>query len=244
MRHLWSLLAGVVAAPLTWLFLATGQHRAQAAVEEWDTAARFDTADLIGPVVFLAVAGILLGLIGTLRWSPAGPVAAGVLLTIPTVLMFIDPFRTLEGFFRPADEAPRRFLGQDLEPWLPVENGTLLVLGALLLMAIFSAQRWRRWPAAAAAPSPAAAPLPMASDAEVVSGISALSGTAGSGPSASTASGDEDTTRARPTMTDDEILAAAAAYESTASTPTAGRPADEEDETRSSDPGGGSRGVA
>ena len=153
MRHLWSLLAGLVAAPLAWLFLATGQYRSSRTVANWNEASAFDTADLIGPAAFLAAAGILLGLLGTLRLSPAGPVVAGLLLVAPTVFMFINPFETLDAF---SVDQPRRLFNQDLQPWLPVENGTLLVLGALLLMAVFSAQRWRRWPVAAPATLPPA----------------------------------------------------------------------------------------
>jgi hypothetical protein len=54
-----------------------------------------------------------------------------------------------------------RLLGQDLAPRLPVQNGTLLVLGALLLMAVFSTDRWRKWPAAETAVS-----IPTSADAE------------------------------------------------------------------------------
>jgi hypothetical protein len=142
-----------VAAPLAWLLLATGQHRAEVTVAGWSEANFFDTADLIGPAAFLVAAGVVLGLLGTLRWSPVGPMVAGLLLITPTILMFIDPFETLEAF---SVGDPWRILNQDLQPWLPVQNGTLLVLGSLLLMAVFSRQRWRRWPeqpiVAAAAP--------------------------------------------------------------------------------------------
>jgi hypothetical protein len=175
MRHLWSLLAGLVAAPLAWLFLATGQYRSSQTVAKWNAESVFDTADLIGPAAFLVAAGVLLGLLGTLRWSPAGPLVAGLLLVVPTVFMFINPFETLDAF---SVDQPRRLLNQDLQPWLPVENGTLLVLGALLLMAVFSAQRWRRWPAAAAVvPAPAAIteqrPQPM-SDEEILAAAAAM----------------------------------------------------------------------
>lgn len=164
MRHLWSLLAGIVAAPLAWLGLATGQYHTERLVGQWETDQRFDTADLIGPALFLIAVGVLLGLLGTLRWSPAGPLAAGVLLAAPTVFMFINPFETLDAFSYPE---LNRLLNQDLELWRPVANGTLLVLGALLLMAVFSRQRWRAWPQQPAPARPA-------SDEEVVAGIAAL----------------------------------------------------------------------
>jgi hypothetical protein len=185
MRHLWSLLAGIVAAPLAWLCLATGQYRSSRTVANWNEESFFDTADLIGPAAFLVAAGIVLGLIGALRWSPAGALVAGLLFVTPTVLMFINPFETLDAF---SVDQQRRLLGQDLQPWLPVENGTLLVLGTLLLVAIFSAQRWRRWPAGPA-------PLPAAADQPVVAGTATP-------------------TEGQPTsMSDEEILAAAAAME-------------------------------
>jgi hypothetical protein len=185
MRHLWSLLAGVVAAPLAWLCLAAGQYQSSRSVAEWNEENFFDTAELIGPAAFLAAAGILLGLVGTLRWSPAGPTVAGLLLVVPTIFMFINPFDTREAF-----NEPERLVGQDMQPWLPVENGTLLVLGALLLMAVFSAQRWRRWPAAAG--------LTATGTAVPITGAAAAPVTEQPPPAP---------------MTDDEILAAAADME-------------------------------
>jgi hypothetical protein len=179
MRHLWSLLAGIVAAPLAWLALATGQHRAEQSVVGWQESGRFDTVDLIGPVIILVVAGVLLGVVGTLRWSPAGALAAGLLLVIPTLFMFINPFEILDAFSYPETN---RFLGQDLQLWLPVQNGTMLVLGALLLVAVFSTQRWRQWPQQ---PEPVRYPT----DDEVA----ALGGSAGAGSA----------------MSDEEIVAAA-----------------------------------
>jgi hypothetical protein len=202
MRHLWSLLAGVLAAPLAWAFLATGQHRSERTVAGWDDTGLFDTAELIGPAAFLAAAGVVLGLLGTLRWSPLGPLVAGLLLVTPTVLLFINPFETLDALAfdaARADGEPVRVLSQDLQPWLPVANGTLLVLGALLLMAVLSGQRWRRWPTAAA-PAVTAGP-------EAQAGPPAPGGEPRPGP-----------------MSDEEILAAAAAMEEDAAP---GRPAAE-----------------
>lgn len=141
MRHTLSLIAGVVAALLAWLLLATGQLGWSTTVDDWEAAGTYYTAELIGPGIALAIVGVLLGVLGTLRWSPAGPVAAGVLLTAPAVVMFVNPFQMSEWV---ADEW--RLFGQDLAPLLPVRNGTLLVLGLLLLMAVFSTQRWRQWP--------------------------------------------------------------------------------------------------
>jgi len=157
MRHLWSLLAGVVAAPLAWLLIAAGQTQWQGTVQEWNLAGRFDTADLVVPGVFLAVAGIVLGLLATLRVSPAGPLVAGLLLLVPTIGMFIHPFDTADMI---SDEDGWVLLGQAVDPRVPVANGTLFMLSALLLMAVFSAHRWRRLPAVVAAPVAVDAEVP------------------------------------------------------------------------------------
>ncbi|GAB3799232.1 hypothetical protein GCM10027605_12350 [Micromonospora zhanjiangensis] len=65
MRHIWSLLAGVVAAPLTWILITLGQDGSARTVTNWVDVGTFNTANLIEPAVYLAVAGILLGLIAT-----------------------------------------------------------------------------------------------------------------------------------------------------------------------------------
>lgn len=187
MRHLWSLIAGILVAPLAWLLLAIGQSNAEQRITRWEQAGFFDTANLVAPAVFLVAAGLLLGVLGTLRWSPAGPMVAGALLVLPTVFMFANPFRTLEFF---GYDQPRRIFWQDFQPWLPAANGTLLVLGSLLLVATVSAQRWRRWPVAPT-------PLPAATDEEVIAGVGQLARP--SGPTSP--------------MSDDEILAAAAAID-------------------------------
>jgi hypothetical protein len=149
MRHLWSLLAGVVAAPLTWVLVSLGQGGSTRTVAGWVEARTFDTVDLIEPAAYLAVAGILLGLLGTLRWSPVGPVVAGLLLIAPYGGMFADPLAV-----RDAVPDTWKILGDPIPLRLPLDNGTLLLIGALLVMAAFSVQRWRRWPVPAPAPAP------------------------------------------------------------------------------------------
>src|SRR2546426_591504 len=91
MRHLWSLLAGVLAAPLAWGLIAVGQARSQQTVTGWVDSRAFDTTDLIEPASYLAVAGILLGLIATLRISPLGPLVGGVLLSAVYAGLFVKP---------------------------------------------------------------------------------------------------------------------------------------------------------
>lgn len=149
MRHLWSLLAGVVAAPLTWVMIAAGQSGSDRTISGWVEADSFNWANLLEPTVYLGIAGLLLGLLGTLRFSPAGPLAAGALLVTPYAGMFADPFAV-----RDAVPGNWKLFGDDLPLRLPLDNGTLLLVGVLLVMATFSIQRWRRWPVAA--PNPAA----------------------------------------------------------------------------------------
>lgn len=143
MRHLWSLLAGVVAAPLTWVLVAMGQADSSSTVAGWAEARRYDTLDLIEPAAYLAVAGVLLGVIGTLRISPLGPLVAGVLLIAPYAGLFADPLAV-------RDTVPDGWsvLDRDIPLLAPLDNGTLMLLGTLLVVAAFSVQRWRRWPLA------------------------------------------------------------------------------------------------
>ncbi len=83
MRHLWSFLAGMVAAPVAWILLALGQQGSASTVDRWTEAGTYNVANLIEPTVYLAVGGLALGLLATLRISPLGPLVAGLLLVAP-----------------------------------------------------------------------------------------------------------------------------------------------------------------
>jgi hypothetical protein len=141
MRHLWSFLAGLVVAPITWVLITLGQDGSSHTINRWVEIGTFNTANLIEPAVYLGVAGILLGLLGTLRFSPLGPLVAGLLLVTTYVGMCVAPFAV-----RGRIPEDWKVLGDPLPLRLPVENGTLFLIGVLLLMATFSGQRWRRWP--------------------------------------------------------------------------------------------------
>ncbi|MEV6811265.1 hypothetical protein [Micromonospora sp. NPDC051296] len=155
MRHLWSFLAGLVVAPVTWVLVTLGQDGSASTVNRWVEIGTSNTANLIEPAVYLAVGGIVLGLLGTLRVSPLGPLVAGLLLITPYVGLFVTPFQV-------RDRIPGgwEFLGDPLPLRLPVENGTLFLIGLLLLMATFSGQRWRPWPRPVTGPAPVAAETP------------------------------------------------------------------------------------
>ncbi|HLU46213.1 MAG TPA: hypothetical protein VKZ67_14555 [Natronosporangium sp.] len=217
MRHLWSLLAGILVAPLAWLLLAIGQPAMQRTAHDWWAANRFDTVDLIGPTILLVVVGLVLGLLGTLRWSPLGPAVAGLLLVAPTGLMFITPLRTLEAL---SYDQPRRLLGQELLPAAPVYTGTLLMVGTLLLMSVVSVERWRRRERTPGLTTPAAPTTPFP----------------GAGSLVTTGSADRGETPRPMPMSDEEILAAAAQLDEQ---PTADLPMvpDQPDATPN-DPGG------
>ncbi|MFB9239632.1 hypothetical protein ACFFWC_29570 [Plantactinospora siamensis] len=145
MRHLWSFLAGVVAAPVSWILLALGQQGSASTFDRWTQAGTYNVANLIEPTVYLAVGGLVLGLLASLRISPLGPLVAGLLLVAPYAGLFVRPFavrdRVPDGWRLFGDHVPLR---------LPLQNGTILLIGVLLLMATFSLQRWRRWPLARA----------------------------------------------------------------------------------------------
>lgn len=127
-----------------------GQSGSANTVGRWVEEGRYDTVDLIEPAAYLVVAGVLLGMIGTLRFSPLGPLAAGLLLILPYGGLFADPLAV-----RDAVPDGWEILDRDIPLLVPLDNGTLPLLGALLVVAAFSVQRWRRWPVASGyAPEP------------------------------------------------------------------------------------------
>jgi hypothetical protein len=146
MRHLGSLIAGILIAPVAWVLIALGQQKTTATVTPWLGGGAFNTADLIVPAAFVVAAGVLIGLIGTLRFSPIGALIVGVVYVALFVALFITPQSTLN-----AVPHNLRGLGQSVDLRVPIINGTLLIVGILLLVAAFSVKRWRRWPQAAPA---------------------------------------------------------------------------------------------
>ena len=62
MRHLWSFLAGLAVAPVTWVLVTLGQDGSERTVDRWVEIGTYSTPNLIEPAVYLGVAGILLGL--------------------------------------------------------------------------------------------------------------------------------------------------------------------------------------
>ncbi|MEH1128718.1 hypothetical protein [Micromonospora sp. CPCC 206061] len=142
MRHFWTLIAAVVIAPLSWLLLAYGQDRSiQAFANEEDRTGAFDNGDFVRPVVCLAAAGLLLGLLATLRFSPLGATAAGLFYSASYLALLVQQDTVM-------DLLPNNvsLAGRDADPAAPLRTGMTMVLGALLLVAVVSVGRWRRWP--------------------------------------------------------------------------------------------------
>jgi hypothetical protein len=155
MRHLATLIAAIVIAPLAWILLAFGQDRsAQAFVNAHNNGA-FDKGEFLRPLALLAVAGILLGLIGTLRLSPLGATLTGIVYLGSYLALLINPNGLL-------NVLPQGFslAGRYADPTTPLQTGSALVLGALLLIGAASPSRWRRWPGNEATPPEKTAPTP------------------------------------------------------------------------------------
>lgn len=134
MRHLWSLVSGLVLAPVAFLLFAlgatgpAGQRLNDAA---WTHYAVYGGAYALGAV--------LLGMLASLRISPAGPVAAGlILLAVQVVDLVAAGGTTLAQHWTIAGTTFSP--GRVTAGWLP------LIAGIVLLMAAFSGQRWRAWP--------------------------------------------------------------------------------------------------
>ncbi|WP_238013679.1 hypothetical protein KZZ52_54835 [Dactylosporangium sp. AC04546] len=137
MRHIRTLIAAIVIAPLAWVLLALGQVRSTDAFAD-DT---LHAGDFVRPVAFLAAAGLVLGLLGTLRFSPLGATVIGVLYTLSYTMLLVAPAKTMSLFNDDLWVA-----GKHIDLTAPIRSGTTMVLGVLLLIAAASMQRWRRWP--------------------------------------------------------------------------------------------------
>ena len=157
MRHLVTLIAAAAITPLAWVLLAFGQDRSAQAFVNAQDAGAFNTDDFLRPTLCLAAAGILFGLIGTLRFSPLGAVVTGTLYAASYLILLIDP----QGWL---DVLPKTltFAGKQADPITPIRSGSTLILGALLLVAVASVGRWRRWPDREQAVGPVAEEMELA----------------------------------------------------------------------------------
>jgi hypothetical protein len=152
MRHIKSLIAALIVGPLVWILLAAGQGRSLRVFADASGGA-IDTNALLKPLAVLAAAGLLLGLIATVRISPLGSVLTGLVYAASYVGLLVSPAGLLGLFSHKLTAA-----GYQIDLLTPVRTGTTLLLGSLLLVGVVSIQRWRRWPRPDADESPIAVP--------------------------------------------------------------------------------------
>jgi hypothetical protein len=153
MRHVGTVIAAVVVGPLAWILLAIGQDRSGQVFENAQNGNSVDVNASARTLLLLAAAGILLGLIATLRFSPLGAVLTGVVYAASEVGLLIRPTWVLNMLNHKLTLG-----GYQVDPATPVRTGTTLLLGSLLLVGVVSVHRWRRWPLAAAETPAAALP--------------------------------------------------------------------------------------
>ncbi|NUT18740.1 MAG: hypothetical protein HOV77_06110 [Hamadaea sp.] len=137
MRHLWSLLAGVVIAPLGWAVIAFGQAVIHDAVTAGPLTGQSSKLVLAG-AAFAAV-GLVVGTLACLRISPVGPLVISVFYLASTALLIFSPKNGLDVF----DRVRKDLFGHDVSLLSPLTSGVIAILGAALLMAVFSGKRWR-----------------------------------------------------------------------------------------------------
>ncbi|NES14301.1 MULTISPECIES: hypothetical protein [Micromonospora] len=140
MRHIGTVIAAAVVGPLAWLLFALGQDRsAQAFTHAQQGTA--DGGDFVRPALVLAAAGLLLGLIATLRLSPLGAALTGLVYSVSYLGMLISPSATMGLFDRKL-----ALDGHQVDLAAPLRTGTALLVGSLLLVGVVSVRRWQRWP--------------------------------------------------------------------------------------------------
>src|SRR5258706_15285899 len=130
MRHIATLIAAAVIGPLAWVLIAFGQDRSVQIFATGDRAGVLHGSDFVRPVLVLAAAGVLLGLIATLRFSPLGAVVTGAVYAASYLLLLVAPGTVLHLFRHGLSVA-----GWDADASTPIRSGTTLLLGGLLLVA-------------------------------------------------------------------------------------------------------------
>lgn len=141
MRHIGTLIAALVVGPLAWFLLAIGQDRSAQVFANAQDGSALHTNDFVRPVLLLAAAGIVLGLIATLRFSPLGAVLTGIVYAATYLGLLINPTWVLK-----LVDHKLALAGHQADLATPVRTGTTLLLGSLLLVGVASFHRWRRWP--------------------------------------------------------------------------------------------------
>src|SRR5688572_23507375 len=124
MRHIRTLIAAIVIAPLAWVLLALGQERAADAFAGTSHGGALHADDFVRPLLLLAAAGLLLGVLGTLRFSPLGATVIGVVYASSYTMLLVAPSRVVDMF---SDDV--WVAGRHLDLAAPIRTGTTMVLG-------------------------------------------------------------------------------------------------------------------
>jgi len=136
MRHVWSLIAGVVIAPLAWFLIAFGQG----AMNRGQSLNDFKGDFILGGLLIVGV-GLLLGLVSSLRTSPVGALVASLLFLGASMFALFARADALKVFSREVKIGDYTTNLAD-----PLNSSVLAVVGGMLLIAVFSAARWRGSP--------------------------------------------------------------------------------------------------
>lgn len=137
MRHLGSLIVALVVGSVAWVLLAFGLDRS-GEVFAADRSGALQAHDFIKPLLFLAVAGLLLGIVGALRLSPLGALVLGIAYTFSYTLLLVAPERLMDLF-----TADLSVAGRHADLSTPIRTGTSLLVGILLLLGTIRAGRRR-----------------------------------------------------------------------------------------------------
>lgn len=138
MRHVKSLATAVLLVPTVWLLAEFGQRWSTGAVASWAGLARPDAVALLVPAALLLSAGVGVAVLVLPRVSPVGALVAGAALVAPTAALLAAP----QAAARMLDGAV--VAGRTLPLAGPVHNGTLLLLGAALLVTAAAPSRDRK----------------------------------------------------------------------------------------------------
>jgi hypothetical protein len=141
MRHMRSLIIAIIVAPLAWVLLALGQVRSTGAFPGAGQGGALHTADFVRPMVLLAGAGLLLGILGLLRLSPLGALVIGVVFTLSYTILLVAPSQVVDLLGRNVS-----VMGRHIDLAAPIRTGTTMMLGVVLLVGTVSMRRWQRWP--------------------------------------------------------------------------------------------------
>lgn len=134
MRHIASLLAGLIIAPIAWVLIGAG-------TVGLDPDGAFQGAEgkpsTVIAIAMLAAGGVLVGMTAVTRWSPTGPLTIAIVFAgCFTLFRFVMPDFMLPGSFAnamiPAESAV-----------VAGRSGTVLAIAALLATALLVPGRWR-----------------------------------------------------------------------------------------------------